>query len=426
MRAITAILFATLLWANAAWTQDGGKWGIGLDAGAQKLYGDRKVTRFGGAFQGFVTYRALKFMDLALSVGYGVLNYDVQAGVPVGGVPLPATVKGSTNIINADLRGNLELISSGMFRPYITLGLGVVNFKVNNGAYAGRFYDGALIGGVGFNIKISPKIGWLVSADYRYLTGDSIDHPNLDNEGKAKDGYLNLRTGIAYRLGASSSEEPELLADDMVPLEEIDGIEAYGGLEQTPGMPSGNENEAMEEYIRLKSRIDELTQTVDSQENEVSRLHSELSQRKQRLASLERTAADRPRVARTTSSSLSGFSQIYEEALAHYYSKNYEEAISLLRLLTEKYPNHSLASSYHYWLGRCLLALDRYQEAISSFYQVLNYDRSFKKDDALFYLGRAYLKLGEGPSAKESFARLIREYPSSEYVAEAQTYMEKL
>lgn len=408
---LTIILFVFLNVSHAQETSS--KWGLGLDAGAQRLYGDPKSVSLGVGFEGFLTYRALRFADLVFSMGYGQLRYKLAGGT-----------SNTTNLINLDLKGNFELLSRGRFRPFLSLGLGVVNFHVGN-SVGGRFSDATFFGGGGFKFRLSPKFDWLIGADYRFSTGDTFDSLTLNPQGTSNDGYLNVRAGFAYHLSGRGSDFPDVIASESAPLFEV-GDEDFTGEPQSSSKTPDLDSKNMEEYVKLKSRIDQLSQTVDSQESEVATLQSTLSERKQKLTALEQRAAKARPVPRKLSSSLSGFSEIYEEALTSYYNKKYEDAVSLFRLLIEKYPNHSLASNYQYWLGQSLLALNRYQESITAFYKVLSFERSFKKDDALFILGKTYLKIGSGENAKESFARLIREYPTSEYVAEAKSYIEKL
>jgi outer membrane protein assembly factor BamD (BamD/ComL family) len=41
-------------------------------------------------------------------------------------------------------------------------------------------------------------------------------------------------------------------------------------------------------------------------------------------------------------------------------------------------------------------------------------------------LGRAYLQLGQKEEAREAFNRLLREFPTSEFVAKAEEWMNKM
>ena len=182
----------------------------------------------------------------------------------------------------------------------------------------------------------------------------------------------------------------------------------------------------MEEYVKFKSRIDALSQDMDSKEKKIIQMQNALNERKRTLASMENRADKQPGRSLPKNSSMSGFSEIYEEALINYYNKNYKEAISLLRLLLQQYSSHSLASNCQYWIAQSMFSMNQYGDSIDEFYKVLSYQRSLKKDDSIFLLGQAYLKIGEGERAKESFTRLIREYPDSEFVQGAQSYLRNL
>ena len=87
---------------------------------------------------------------------------------------------------------------------------------------------------------------------------------------------------------------------------------------------------------------------------------------------------------------------------------------------------HKMAGSCQFWLGKSLFDMGKYREAIDEFYKVMTYDNSLKKDDALLWMGKAYLNLNMGDHARETFNRLVMEYPNSEFVAEAQSYLAKL
>ncbi|MFQ6112513.1 MAG: tetratricopeptide repeat protein [bacterium] len=385
------------------------KLGFGLNLGGQRLYGDRKDVGFGIGFEGLVKYRLLEFADLAFAFGYSQLKYTSN----------------TTDLVNADLKSTFEIISSGMVRPYIGLGVGMINFHVYNSG-KGRFFDAVLFGGGGLKIRVSTQFDWLIGADYRFTMGDNLDNLNLNNEGKANDGFLNIRTGVTYYLPGTGRETFEILPMEKVPLDEVEGERGSEVGEQYNPANAAPEAKDMEEYVRLKSRIDELSERIDSKEKEISKLQGQLSERKQKITYMEQSAAKQSSVPVQTSSSMSGFSEIYEQALTNFYNKQYSEAISLFQLLLQQYQTHALVSNCQYWIGECYFAMGRYQESIDAFFKVLSFPRSLKKDDALFHLGKVYLKTGAGERAREAFARLIREYPNSEFIQDAKDYLGKL
>jgi tol-pal system protein YbgF len=390
------------------------KFGFGLNIGGQRLYGDRTSVQLGVWFEGLINYRILKFADIAFALGYSQLKYK-----------LPTSVSNTTDLINADLKGNFEIISKGLIRPYLSLGFGVISFNVYNSG-KGRFSDATLFGGGGVKIHLGNQFDWIVGADYRFTTSDELDNIGLSPEGKSKDGFLNVRAGVNYHLASPDDETPQILAMEKAPFYEIEGTpgSVVGGQKYPANAEQETKN--MEEYVRLKSRIDDLAERIDSKEKEISNLQLQLNERKQKVTYMEQRAEKKSPVPIGSSSSMSGFSEIYERGLTNFYNKQYSEAISLFQLLLKQYPNHSLVSNCQYWIGESYLAMGRYQESIDAFYKVLSFPRSLKKDDSLFHLGKAFLKIGSGERARESFARLIREYPNSEFVREAKEYLGKL
>ncbi|MFQ5648428.1 MAG: tetratricopeptide repeat protein [bacterium] len=419
-RMIITIAIALLSMAHSALFAQAGasKIGIGLNVGGQRIFGDRPEELFGVGGEGVISYRILPFADLALALGYSQLKYNF----------VPGTGTSTTDLINADLKANLEIMSSGLFRPFVTLGLGIANYKMRSST-SGRVNDGVFFGGGGFRLFMNPIFDLYASADYRFTTGDTFD--SNTKEGTANDGYLSIRTGMTYYLGGGRRKEPQVIADERAPFIELqeDPYAEDSYSQEDPYSPnetrpsSSRETKNMEEYVRLKSRVDQLVGNVDSREKEITDLNRELRNRKGQLSTLQNEATRKPPRQIRSRSSMSGFADIYQEALTNLYNKSYSEAISLFRLLLQQYAHHSLAGNCQFWIGKSYYAMNRYTEAVDEFYKVLSFERSLKKDDALFYLGRAYLKLGSGDQARETFTRLMRDYPTSEFVEQARTHM---
>ncbi|MGH7450332.1 MAG: tetratricopeptide repeat protein, partial [bacterium] len=67
-----------------------------------------------------------------------------------------------------------------------------------------------------------------------------------------------------------------------------------------------------------------------------------------------------------------------------------------------------------------------YREAANAFSRVLSYPRSLKKDDALLMLGRAHMQLDQREEARQAFDRLIKAFPTSEFVAKAEEWLNRM
>ncbi len=114
----------------------------------------------------------------------------------------------------------------------------------------------------------------------------------------------------------------------------------------------------------------------------------------------------------------------YRLSLKMFEQRRYQKALTILKGLLKRYPNHWLASNFQYWIGECYYALKEYSLALDAFKKVLKYDSSFKFDDALLMCGIINKMLGNEEFARENFETLIAKYPKSEYVSKAMQYLD--
>jgi len=387
------------------------KLGIGFNIGGQKIYGDYLHTGFGLGLESYLKYQLNDKFFVKAALGYGELSD--------GTLHLDKSTF-TTNLINLDVKGAYNLRLNQSFQPFVYLGLGIINFQYEG--FDQRFFDGSFILGGGAEYLLSPQMGINGIIDYRFTTGDDFDGMNYG----AKDGYLNIRGGITYYLSPRQATGPKVLADNSL-LEDMEGAAGEG--EENSAMAEGlddyeknsNSEFAMEEYIKLKSRIDELNDAIRQKELEIEELKAQLDSRKERVSTLEsRMRTKGGALASSLNVDVSDFSTSYEKGLEHFYAHEYDAAIYIFSMLVDSYPNHKLASNSRYWLGECYFGKRNYEEAINNLNMVLAYENSVKKDDALLMMGRSYVKLGNTQSAKEMFTRLMNDYPESEYIEKAE------
>jgi outer membrane protein assembly factor BamD len=75
---------------------------------------------------------------------------------------------------------------------------------------------------------------------------------------------------------------------------------------------------------------------------------------------------------------------------------------------------------YELYVGRFYLKTDEYKAAIARFEESLKmFSDATRRDEVLYYLGKAYLKDGQTAKGHEILSTLIREFPGSAYVADA-------
>lgn len=121
------------------------------------------------------------------------------------------------------------------------------------------------------------------------------------------------------------------------------------------------------------------------------------------------------------------FSNIYEKGILDFYKKKYKEALNnFSSLLDLEDKDEDLIDNSYYWIGECYFAMGNYVEAIENFKKVIEIQESNKQADALIMLGQTYEKIGWKELAKETYNKLISEYPKSKHIKLAQSRLKKL
>lgn len=109
----------------------------------------------------------------------------------------------------------------------------------------------------------------------------------------------------------------------------------------------------------------------------------------------------------------------YEEALQAFNAKKYDAAISALEAMLATGVTKDLEDNCHYWIGESRFAKRQYQDAIGAFELVMAYAKSEKKGDAQFMIAQSYERLGNKAKAKESYEKVVKDYPMSKVVKKA-------
>lgn len=80
---------------------------------------------------------------------------------------------------------------------------------------------------------------------------------------------------------------------------------------------------------------------------------------------------------------------------------------------------------YELYVGRFYLKTDAYKAAIARFEESLKMFADLaRRDEVLYYLGKAYLEDGQKAKGGEIFGQLVKEFPGSAYIADAKKGME--
>jgi tol-pal system protein YbgF len=411
------LLFVSLSQAQS--TKD--RLGLGFNVGALRPYCDYYNTDFAPSANAFAKFLLSKRFNLIVSLGYGELadNEADDATHPTF----------RTNLIAADLKGQIALTRPQKFIPFILLGGGVFNFQYEN---SDRYFDGSLLVGGGFELVLQPQTSLELYADYRHTTSDAIDGIVRQE----KDGYLQIGAGLTYyfkdRLAPVETAPPgelvamkeDELADWLLAEEPADTARFQAFENKLDKMEEGESAMTMEQYLALKSKVDELNKTIADKEREIESLRTDLDFKRDRIAELEEEL--QKRAVPTYAGSALGFSTTYEEGLRNFYSRQYQAAVETFSTLLMDFPYHKLASNCQYWIGESYFGMADYYSAKDAFNKVFDYDFSYKKDDATLMLGRCYMKLGDSDKARQMLESLLRDFPDSEYVGKAEQHLGSL
>lgn len=75
---------------------------------------------------------------------------------------------------------------------------------------------------------------------------------------------------------------------------------------------------------------------------------------------------------------------------------------------------------YELYVGRFYLKTDAYKAAIARFEESLKlFSDAARRDEVLYYLGKAYLQDGQKEKGRAALDQLVREFPASTYVGDA-------
>jgi tol-pal system protein YbgF len=103
---------------------------------------------------------------------------------------------------------------------------------------------------------------------------------------------------------------------------------------------------------------------------------------------------------------------LYDRVMDEFRQKDYEAALAGFRFFLELHAHSILAGSAQYWIGECEYRLGRYQDALTSFYNLVSYyPLSSKLPASTLKIGQIYTKLGDKEKARMMYERVLDQYP---------------
>lgn len=105
----------------------------------------------------------------------------------------------------------------------------------------------------------------------------------------------------------------------------------------------------------------------------------------------------------------------YKAALNATLAGRTTEGIRLFRDFLQQYPDGRYAANAEYWIGECLYAQGKYQDALAQFQGVNTaHPQHHKNADALLKAGMTLSRLGDKAGAAEKYRALMTQFPNSD------------
>jgi tol-pal system protein YbgF len=214
---------------------------------------------------------------------------------------------------------------------------------------------------------------------------------------------------------------------------EVDELRTGGG--GGGGLPNARLAELGAQISELREEVAQLRGSVEEARHAAEQALMEARAASQAPAPRSGAVASVPAAAAGTPGSMSAEVRSYEEAFRLYRAEDYPAAIDRFQGFLQTYPSSDYADNALFWLGECHLKLGDQEQAVLAFDDVVKrYPEGNKVPDALYRQGIALLEIGDRtgqqatyrPAARQTFQRLVDDYPQSERTPEARRQLEKL
>ncbi len=162
----------------------------------------------------------------------------------------------------------------------------------------------------------------------------------------------------------------------------------------------------------------------------VNQLDSELTVQKQINRDMSARSADAERASLGSGlqpvTTQAEFKQGYDQGLKLFRTRKYNDALAVFANLTKSNVMPTMTGNAYYWMGECLYAMQKYNDAANAFKTVLTFHNSFKTGAAYLMLGMSYVHLGNKAEARTTWEELIKKDPKSQYASKAREYIGQL
>lgn len=116
--------------------------------------------------------------------------------------------------------------------------------------------------------------------------------------------------------------------------------------------------------------------------------------------------------------------QLYDEALAQFKARNYENAQLMWADFVKNNPRHDLVPNALFWQGEAYYQMQQYPQAILAYQDVIaKHEGSSKYPAALLKQGISFITIGKEQAGKLQLNELIRKFPDSPEAQRARDFL---
>ncbi|OVE78890.1 hypothetical protein BVY01_04200 [bacterium I07] len=309
-----------------------------------------------------------------------------------------------------EIRAEYMLMQGSFIQPFVHSGFHLHNasttvFQPTSKLDAGSGYQGSFVLGLGFDFKLGKSAFDLhMSGDWRQTVFAARDPLPM---------YWVIKAGISWNPGFSSAGSRRFNTQK-------DAINELNVHETS----LTNSRIFEESDEGLYATLEQFEKGIETNTDGINRLVDHLNLFEEKISRWVEIR-DPDKRSEMVDKETEFLSQ-YQEGLKLFKEGRYDVSSRHFQQLIIQNPDHKLSSNCCYWIGENLFALGRFKEAVHEFDRVLEFQFSYKMDDAWLKKGLSYLKMGDNSSASSSFEKLLSDYPKSEYVSRAKKYLETL
>ncbi|HEY9018283.1 tol-pal system protein YbgF [Thiomicrospira sp.] len=206
-------------------------------------------------------------------------------------------------------------------------------------------------------------------------------------------------------------------------------------------------NDQQREIQSLYDQVDRLVRQVQTLESKLSQSYEEMDERLNKLETLPKqnvsaeltpqvgsavvstkteSATTTPVVSNEASQNTANAKSAYDKAFNLLREGKYDESIQALKQFVKDFPESSLASNGHYWLGEAYLIKQDFANAYAAFDTVLKqHANSNKVEDAMLRGADSLVGLNRLDEAKQLYEKLVEQAPESRSAKSAVRRLER-